>query len=249
MSSRIALTASGALLFVVLVPQGVRSAPVKANCTWPGKGTGNSWIVVEGLNGGNPSVPDPCGDLLCGDYTVTIRDGSGGGGAPIVGSNVVIDFSACAGNTAADRDFVIACTQASDETSLSGPMVQGSTVGGGVFTFRVIGAANGAATANNTTSPGNPVSNQCAVLYADNVPITTITPVAYDIIGNNGANAADAALALAESNKVALSASPRSRDDENFSGTVTAADAAILLRESNETALGTGSRTTGPYCP
>lgn len=229
---------------ILVASAALANVPDPAHSTLSNFVAGNYHIIVEGKTTGG--TPDPCTDGRCGDYAVTVRDAANN---PIAGSTVLLDFSACSDNTPANRDFVLACTQASDETFSAGPKVQGTTNASGQFSFRVIGAANGATTATNTTSPGNPVANACAALYADGVLLGNIIPSAFDITLNNGSNSGDASLALAEANKVALGAVARSRTDVNFSGTVTSADASLELSEANQTGLGTGSAVTGPYCP
>lgn len=203
---------------------------------------GHYWITVEGATSG---TPDACADGRCGDYLISVRNSAND---PVPGSTVMIDFTGC-------TDLVLACDQleASTGQTIVGRQITIVTNAAGQAVFRVQGAATGAPTTNNTTSPGIDDGTPCATAYADGVILGYLVVTAYDLNGAgspaSAVNSADASLALGESNKVALGAMPRARTDLNFSGSITAADASIIMKAANDAALGTGSRNTGPYCP
>ena len=203
----------------------------------------SAFLDVEGSTGGQP---DNCSDGRCGNFTVTIRDALN---APILGSTVVIDFSACS-------DIQISCDQLTAVTGqsyVSPKRVSGVTNASGQFTFKVQGAANASPTTGNTTTAGTNAGVACATVYADGVQLTPqLMVVAYDINGLGSPTGAvsgpDASLVGSEVHKVALGAQARQRDDYNHSGTINEDDYNISCNMVRQAGLGTGSQKTAPFC-
>lgn len=239
---RAAWIAIAAIIVAVVAKSAIASPDpvhiVLSNCV-----NGNCWITLEGSTG---DVPDNCGaDNRCGRYDITVRDAANN---PFVGQPVTIDFAGC-------PDIRLACDQLESVTGqvIVGHQVTLMTDASGQVAFQIQGAASAYLVPGNATSPGTDEVTPCATVYAAGTLVGSLVVTAYDVNGtgspDGAVNAADASLAMAEANKIALGAPARARDDLNFSGTITSADAAIYMKAANDAALGTGSRNTGPYCP
>jgi len=210
-----------------------------------------NFIAVEGSTGG---LPDNCADGRCGNYLIIVNDAFG---APIGGTTVWIDFSAC-------PDIQTSCDQltaVTGQTEAVPKSVFGVTSPGGAFVFRVQGASNATPPGPNT-SPGTNAGVPCATVWAQSlppflpgapVPLGNLVVSAYDINGlgspTTAVNALDVSLVQAEALKVAGGGTARARDDYNFTNTVSAADVGISSTMALQQAAGTGSKVTGPYCP
>lgn len=210
MSTRIACSLVMCTVLALLQPD-----PARAQCVaTPGVPCAANSILPCGMNLVGASAAAPVADPA-GIFSVTVFDGTAGGGAAIIGADVWLDFTAC-------------CNDVRLSSSQFGPgmvllpalkQVHGTSGPGGLVTFRIMGAAS-----NLAATPGA----GCAAVWATNAGSTVLLsdgiswpPAlqvgAYDLngalAGGAGLSAADLALLL---NDFFNTPPYRARDDYDY---------------------------------
>jgi len=198
------------LTFFVLLVLGVGAA--HADVPNPGASSMPPGLTLVGYAG---TTADPLGSA-----TFVIRHL---GGAPMSGSVVVIDFSACTdarlSADALEPGFLLDCANHA---------IRGFTDRNGMITFHIVGSGNG----------GPPRAlPACAAVYADGVAFGSLAVSDYDLDGMNGVTVSDLSIAYRDG----LSGQYRARSDFDFNGEVNALDLGRLYRVM----LASGSVTSG----
>jgi hypothetical protein len=184
------------------------------------------------LNVNKVGVPDTLG--ANNTVVITIRDLANN---PVIGSNVVIDISACAaadmrlGNNQYNANYIVNCT---------GKTVGGYTNAAGQVRFTLIGGSTG--------STVSPIGIGCGRIYADGVLISSPTVPAYDLNNAGGLGAADVGVLLGDIGAYiaggSVPAAVRGRSDLDGNASLGAADLGILLAGIGRAVTGTPSTST-----
>lgn len=246
MSARIVLSLALCTAFALLLPRQAHAQCVAA----PGVPCAANSILPCGMNLVGSSAAAPVADPA-GNFSITVFDGTAGGGAPIIGADVWLDFTACC------NDVRLSSSQFGPGMVLLAALkqVHGTSGPGGVVTFRIMGAAS-----NLAATPGA----GCATVWATNAGSTVLLsdgiswpPAmqvgAYDLngalAGGAGLSAADLALLL---NDFFNTPPYRARDDYDYNVLCVQVVGPSDIARWLNVYFASGSTTNGPgfvVCP